>query len=294
MISRGPPFARTLSLLATLSAVTPRQHCAAAVAATAAARSAVLQLSSVLSCRHAFASLPFGPAGRAEQGRGTCSVRHPARTIAVRPTGGVLLAAMSHAGGMVGSVKRKAPATALAPGGARSAKRGKHSASGGEGAMEEGPDETGLDAAEDNDEGAGPFKKGKASGYSAATDLYHSKSSIKLLDLVNNKGTDFSEFLSGPRNSPPRGGRSRPRRVEGQGCVAAVSRRWYGAVYCALPQGGDGGHGRDAAALAACGAGAQAKGGRPPRGHRGQPCQGAAAHPQVVVGVGVGLASRRV
>jgi len=175
MISRGPPFARTL-LLATLSAVSPRQHCAAAVAATAAARSAVLQLSSVLSCRHAFASLPTGPAGRAEQIAfkiHTCSVRHPARAISARPTGGVVtLAAMSPAGGMAGSVKRKAPANALAPGGARSAKRGKHSAAGGEGAVEEGPDEAGLGAAEDNDEGAGPFNKGKASGYSAATELY--------------------------------------------------------------------------------------------------------------------------
>ena len=170
MISRGPPFARTL-LLATLSAVSPRQHCAAAVAATAAARSAVLQLSSVLSCRHAFASLPTGPAGRAEQD--TCSVRHPARAISARP--GVTLAAMSPAGGMAGSVKRKAPANALAPGGARSAKRGKHSAAGGEGAVEEGPDEAGLGAAEDNEEGAGPFNKGKASGYSAATELYFSK-----------------------------------------------------------------------------------------------------------------------
>jgi hypothetical protein len=177
MISRGPPFARTL-LLATLSAVSPRQHCAAAVAATAAARSAVLQLSSVLSCRHAFASLPTGPAGRAEQIAfkiHTCSVRHPARAIAARPTGGVPLAAMSPAGGMAGSVKRKAPANALAPGGARSAKRGKHSAVGGEGAVEEGPDEAGLGAAEDNDDGAGPFNKGKASGYSAATELYFSK-----------------------------------------------------------------------------------------------------------------------
>jgi hypothetical protein len=192
MISRGPPFARTL-LLATLSAVTTRpEHCAAAVAATAAARSAVLQLSSVLSCRHAFASrahvrtaihlrtasgrrLPAGPAGQAEQGRGTCSVRNPTRAIAAPPPRAVQLAAMSPAGGMMGSVKRKAPANALAPDGG---KRGKTSDASGEGAVEEGPDEAGLGAAEDNDEGAGPFNKGKASGYSAATELYFSKCSI--------------------------------------------------------------------------------------------------------------------
>jgi len=76
---------------------------------------------------------------------------------------------------MMGSVKRKAPANALAPDGG---KRGKTSDASGGGAVEEGPDEAGLGAAEDNDEGAGPFNKGKASGYSAATELYFSKCSI--------------------------------------------------------------------------------------------------------------------
>lgn len=85
----------------------------------------------------------------------------------------------------MGSVKRKVPANALAPGGARVAKRGKHSAVGGGGAVEEDPDEADLGAAEDNDEGTGPFNKGKASGYSAATVHYFLKSSTVSLYLVN-------------------------------------------------------------------------------------------------------------
>ena len=170
---------RTLLLATTLTVATvawPRGHGAAAAAV--AARSAVLQLSSALSYRHAFALHP-GPSARLQPSGSACRLPRPglavgagpARAIAARlPSLGAMPPAGGLAGGQGGAVKRKAPASASAAPRSRGAKRGKHSAAGEGGAVDEDPDDVALGAAEDEDEGAGAFSKRKASGYTAATD----------------------------------------------------------------------------------------------------------------------------